>query len=510
MMRLIMQPRKSPKIVDIQYFDLSNGSLGVAEMSKHIGFYVKRQYFLVGDDHEIERGAHAHKDLQQFLICLSGTATIKLEGPAGDFKLNSTDKGLKVPPGYWRDIVLSENSILSVLASDEYDEDDYIRDYDDFRAWLAEQGKVKSVPYITLDRCHKDLKYKLQTAFDRELDANDFILGKAVKAFEEQFGTFCGVKHIIGCGNGLDALTLILKAFDVGEGDEVIVPANSFIATALAVEACGARSVFVDCDPKTYSIDLKQVKEKITSRTKAIIPVHLYGIPADMDPIMDLAKDHDLYVIEDAAQAHGALYKGKKIGSIGHAAAFSFYPTKNMGSLGDAGCVATDDDALAAKIRMLGSYGSKVKYHHDIKGTNTRLDSLQAAFLSVKLTYIEEWNQRRRHLSEIYFEELGAIEGLTLPKIYSETQPIWHVFPVRVQADKRDAFIAALGDSGIGTNVHYPIPIHQSRAYGLNQAIPYAEKFAEELISLPLDPYHTEDEIRYVVGHVKKFMEKRI
>lgn len=507
-MKLLNNTRK-PEYRNVQFINLAQGSLGVVEASKHCGFVIRRQYYLLAGDQNINRGAHAHKKLYQFMICLHGYAeiTFKNKGGVHKFTLDNPQKGVWVPPGYWRDLELHEGSVVSVLASEEYDEDDYIRDYAAFEKWEEEQAKVTSVPYIVLDRCHEDLAFTFEHILDETIRKSLYIGGEDVTNFEKDFAAYCDASHAIGCGNGLDGLTLILKAMGIGPGDEVIVPANSFIATALAVELAGAKSVFCDCDDKTYALDVRSAAEKMTEKTKAIIPVHLYGIPAPMTQIRTLAQKHNLKIIEDAAQAHGALYEGQKIGSLGDAAAFSFYPTKNMGALGDAGAVTTNDGDLARKIRMIANYGCEKKYHHVMQGVNSRLDTLQAKFLHEKLKYIDDWNARRREYAEIYKNQLGNLQEIQLAHPPKNGETTWHVFPIRIAAEHRDDFIAYLNENGIGTNIHYPFPIHKSDAYGLNDGLPIAERVSKELVSLPLDPYHTPEEIEYVCGYVKKYCE---
>jgi len=500
---------ETPHIINLPVIPNNDCSLGVTEASKHCGFNVKRHYYLLNGDGSQERGQHAHKALKQFMVCLSGNALVALDNGENrfEFKLDDPSKGLFVPPGYWRDIELSANAIFSVLASEEYHEEDYIRDYDEFKSWLKDKDQIQHVPYIALNRCHDEFRFDLECIFTKELQSNDLILGDSVTHFEQNFAVFCGVKHAVGCGNGLDALSLILRAMNIGDGDEVIVPANSFIASALAVEYAGACSVFVDCDPSTYSIAIDQIEAAITSKTKAIIAVHLYGIPTDMTSICEIAKRHNLYVIEDAAQAHGAEYKGCKVGSLGDAAAFSFYPTKNMGAMGDAGCIVTNDDSIAEKARILGNYGARKKYYYEMAGFNSRLDSLQASILDLKLKHIERWNECRRTLARIYLNELCSIEEIVLPEWTQDSKPVWHVFPIRVYADVRDQFIDFLNKNGVGTNIHYPVSIHKSLAYDRSEHLKYSEAFADTLVSLPLDAYHTEEEILYVVKIIKQFFE---
>lgn len=509
--------KTKPTIINIPTYQTKVGYLSAASIAKSCKFTVKRFYYLYGASKSVVRGFHAHKDLQQLMICVSGIAMVKLEGSEGcvEYILDDPSKGLILPPGYWREVSMSKQAVVVVLASQEYDEEDYIRDYEEFKSWLGLKQKVNSVPYAAIDRCHKDLAFAISNVVDKVLQNNRLILGDEVTEFEKQFAKYCNAKYAIGCGNGLDALTLILHALEVGEGDEVIVPANSFIATALAVSNRGAKVVFVDCLPGSYGIDPKKIEQAITKKTKAVIAVHLYGIPANMSAINKIAKLHKLYVIEDAAQAHGANYNGKRVGSLGDAAAFSFYPTKNLGALGDAGAIVTNDKKLADKIRLLHNYGCMQKGEYEIAGVNSRLDSLQAAILSYKLTYLDKWNKKRNKLAGLYLKELKNIKQLTLPKIPEKSEAVFHVFPVLVADSIRDEFIAYLTKHKIGTNVHYPQAIHETKVYNYSngpQAEPEArfpltnsETFAKSEVSLPIDPYLTEAEIKYVIDVIKKW-----
>ena len=369
---------------------------------------------------------------------------------------------------------------------------------------------ISEVPFIDFKRYYAALKGELDTAYQSVMESGWYIMGPYLEKFEKEFAEYTGVSCAIGVGTGLDALSLVLKAKGLGKEDEVILPVNSFIATTLAVSQIQATPVFVDIYEETLNINTALIKEKMTSRTRAIIPVHLYGQPADMEEIKKIAGD--IFILEDAAQAHGALYKEKKCGSLGNAAAFSFYPTKNMGAYGDAGMVLTSDIDLASTVRRLSNYGAEKKYHHNVLGTNSRLDELQAAFLYVKLQYLDEWNKRRRMWAQMYLSELSGIDELILPKVRKDSDPVWHVFAVRVINERRDNFIQYLTDQGIGTNIHYPIPIHLQKAYadlGYKEGdFPVAEKTAKELVSLPLDPYHTKEEMEYVIEKVKDFFKK--
>uniref|UniRef100_A0A7C4VV60 DegT/DnrJ/EryC1/StrS family aminotransferase n=1 Tax=Fervidobacterium pennivorans TaxID=93466 RepID=A0A7C4VV60_FERPE len=356
------------------------------------------------------------------------------------------------------------------------------------------------VPFLDFSKMNEEIRDEIKEAFDRVFESKWYILGKEVEEFERQFASYCGVKHCIGVGNGLEALMLILKGYGIGPGDEVIVPSNTYIATALAVSYVGAKPVFVEPDLETYNINPKLIEEKITDKTRAIIAVHLYGQAAEMDEISDIARRYNLKVIEDAAQAHGAEYKGRKTGSLGDAAGFSFYPGKNLGGFGDGGAVTTNDDELAEKIRYLRNYGSIKKYHHVYKGHNSRLDEMQAAFLRVKLNYLDKWNEERRKIAKLYLENIKN-ESIILPKEADSRKHVWHLFVIRTK--KRDELQKYLEEKEIGTLIHYPIPMHLQKAYSdFNMKegdLPIAEKISKEVLSLPMWPGMTEGQIQYVI-----------
>lgn len=309
------------------------------------------------------------------------------------------------------------------------------------------------IPFVSFLPMERELDKDLRTAFDRVLSRSWYIGGNEDEAFENAFAEYCGMKYCVGVGNGLDALMLALKALHIGEGDEVLVPSNTYIATALAVTYVGATPVFVEPNMETFNIDPTRIELAITGKTKAIIPVHLYGQPCDMDPIMEIARKHKLKVVEDCAQAHGAIYKGRKIGTFGDAAGFSFYPGKNLGALGDAGATLTNDVELVKMIRALGNYGSDYKYHHIYKGNNSRLDELQAAFLLAKLTVLDKMNVDRRRIADRYLKEIKN-KKIILPIVPEYAVPVWHIFGVR--CEERDKFEKYLNEAGIGTNKHYP------------------------------------------------------
>lgn len=363
------------------------------------------------------------------------------------------------------------------------------------------------VPFVSFKPMEEELEEALRGAFDRVFRRSRYIEGEEDSAFERTFAEYCNVNYCIGCGNGLDALMLSLKALGVGEGDEVLVPSHTFIATALAVTYAGAVPVFVEPDIRTYNLDPARIEAAVTPRTKAIMPVHLYGQPADMDPIMEAARKHGLFVVEDCAQAHGARYKGRLTGTFGDAAGFSFYPGKNLGALGDAGAAVTNQQALADRIRALTNYGSDYKYHHIYQGNNSRLDELQAAFLSAKLPHLERMNRERRRIAARYLEEIHN-PLLTLPYVLPDTEPVWHIFAVR--CTRRDELAAYLKESGIDTNQHYPIPMHLQGAYadlGIPRgSLPIAEEISATELSLPMYYGMTEDEISYVVDKLNAFL----
>jgi len=496
-------------LVPIQIIDGPLGTLGVAEMSRHIGFVVRRLYFLTDLDTDGKRGMHAHKRLKQCLLCLRGHVTVDLEknGVKTTHRLENFHQALQVPSGCWRELYdFSSDALVAVLASEEYDEADYIRDYDAFKAY---DSRSQRVPYIDLQRYSEEVGSDIHAAMARVVDSGIYIGGPEVGAFEQAFASYCGVGHAVGAANGLQALSLALQAAGIGPGDEVIIPANTFIATALAATALGAVPVPVDVDRETALIDYQAVEAAVTPRTKAIIPVHLYGHPVDMDPLRRLAEARGIFLLEDAAQAHGATYKGRLVGGLGHAAAFSFYPTKNLGALGDAGGVTTSDPNLAERIRLLGNYGSTVKYHHEALGTNSRLDPIQAAVLGVKLPRLDGWNQRRRALAALYLDRLSGLAGMTCPKVMKWAEPVWHVFSIQVHDGRRDALRAFLADRGVDTNIHYPIPVHLQtclRELGYDRgAFPVAEALSDESLSLPLDATHSRAEIERVCDLIQDF-----
>jgi dTDP-4-amino-4,6-dideoxygalactose transaminase len=360
------------------------------------------------------------------------------------------------------------------------------------------------IDFLNLGRANAPYEPAIREAIDRVLRSGYYILGEETTAFEREFAAYCGVKHCVGVANGLDALHLILRGYGIGPGDEVIVPANTFIATWLAVSLVGAHIVPVEPDDASWNIDPKRIEEAITPRTRAIMPVHLYGVPADMDAIRDIAQRHRLRVIEDAAQAHGARYRGLRAGSLGDAAGFSFYPGKNLGALGDGGAITTNDDALAERLRKLRNYGSSIKYQHDVAGVNSRLDEIQAAVLRAKLRHLDEDNARRVAVADRYREAL-AETPVELVRVPDEAQAVWHLFVVRTP--RRDALRDYLTSRGIGTQIHYPVPCHRQEAFA-HQAwpeLPVTERLQSQILSLPMAPYLSADDVAQVAAQVKAF-----
>ncbi len=362
------------------------------------------------------------------------------------------------------------------------------------------------VPFVSFLPMEKELDSELRAAFERVYTRSWYIDGEEDKAFEKAFAEYCGTRFCVGVGNGLDALVMILKALEIGEGDEVIIPSNTYIATSLAVTYVGAKPVFVEPDINTFNIDPSLIEGAITSKTKAIMLVHLYGQACDMDPIMEIAEKYSLKVVEDCAQAHGATYKGQKIGTFGDAAGFSFYPGKNLGALGDAGAVVTNNEELAKKVRALGNYGSDYKYHHIYKGNNSRLDEMQAAFLAAKLPILDKVNEERRRIANRYLNEIHN-DKIILPIVPDYAVPVWHIFGVRCA--ERDQLEKYLNDNEIGTNKHYPIPIHLQDCYkdlGFSEGdYPAAEEISSTELSLPLYYGMTDEEISFVIDKINSY-----
>lgn len=366
-----------------------------------------------------------------------------------------------------------------------------------------------NIPFVDLKAQYSSIADEIDRAIKNVIQETAFINGKYVAAFEEEFAAFCGAARCVGVANGTDALFITLKALGIGQGDEVITAANSFVASSEAISATGAKVVFADCHPDLYTIDVSKIEEKISSKTKVIMPVHLYGQPADMDAVLGLAKKYGLYVVEDCAQAHGALYHGKGVGTLGDAGCFSFYPGKNLGAYGDGGAIVTTNGKLAEKCRMLANHGRIEKYNHEFEGYNSRLDGIQAAILSVKLKYISSWNNERRRVAASYKKALRDLADVVLPKELENVSSVYHLFVIRTQ--KRDQLQLFLKEKAISSGVHYPIGLPFLKAYAyLNhhpEDYPVTFQYQNQILSLPIYPELTDDQVRHVAKAVRLFFE---
>ncbi len=370
--------------------------------------------------------------------------------------------------------------------------------------------KAIEVPFLDLKQQYRSIKDEVNASVQQVIDSCSFVLGENVNSLEKEFASFCGTEHAVGVANGTDALCLALLACGIGKGDEVITVPNTFIATTEAISQTGAKIVFVDVNSSTYNIDVSQIEGAINERTRAILPVHLFGQPADMDPIMEVARKYNLKVIEDACQAHGAEYKGKKVGSIGDAGCFSFYPSKNLAAFGDGGMVVSNGNEIAQKIKMLRDHGQIKKYEHLVEGHNSRLDEIQAAILRVKLKRLDEWNKLRRKNASIYNELLEDMDEVVMPLEAEDAKHVYHLYVIRTE--RRDELQQWLKSKGIGTGLHYPIPLHLQRAYeylGYKEGdFPVAEECAKQILSLPMFPELTREEIEKVVSEIKRFFAR--
>jgi dTDP-4-amino-4,6-dideoxygalactose transaminase len=370
---------------------------------------------------------------------------------------------------------------------------------------------IRQIEFVDLERQYRSIRPDIDAAIRQVIDATDFVNGQAVKDFARAFATYCESEHCIPCGNGTDALEIGMKALGIGPGDEVIVPANSFIASSEAVNNIGAEVVFCDVDPDTFNIAPAKISEKITRRTKAIMPVHLYGRVADMQPILDIARQHGLFVVEDASQAHGARYRGRKAGNFGHFAVFSFYPGKNLGAYGDAGAIVTNDADLALRCRKIANHGRVAKYNHEIIGRNSRLDTLQAAILLAKLPHLAAWNIRRLEIANRYRQLLSEIPQVITPLDEPHETPVYHLFVVRIPSRHRYALQEFLKSKGIATGVHYPISLPKLEAYSylnhLESDFSVANKYMDEILSLPIFAEMEDDEVRWVCACICEYFE---
>lgn len=364
------------------------------------------------------------------------------------------------------------------------------------------------IPFLELKPTYLELKEELDQAYDRVMNSGWYLMGEEAEAFEYEFACYVDAKHCVAVGSGLDALIIALKAHGIGSGDEVIVPAHTFIATWLAVSQCGATPIAVDVKRDTANLDVSLLEEVLTRRTRAVIPVHLYGQPVDMDPLREFADRHGLIVIEDAAQAHGARYRSRSCGTLGHSAAFSFYPGKNLGAFSDGGAITTNDAEVARKARMLRNYGSEKRYHHEMAGMNSRLDELQAAFLRAKLRHLDVWNNRRRDIAELYISLLSGLENhLSLPVVPDWASPVWHLFVIRHQ--RRDQLQLLMAEQSVQTSIHYPIPPHLSNAYShqVSKRFPVAEEICATVLSLPNGPHITNEQVHECAMRIRAHVQ---
>lgn len=360
---------------------------------------------------------------------------------------------------------------------------------------------MSEIPFVKLDTEYGAIREEIDDAIESVLESGWYVLGEEVEAFESEFSEYVGTNHGVGMNSGSDALFLSLKALGVDDGDEVITVSHTYVSTADAIVRNGATPVFVDVDPETYTIDVSAIEDAITPDTEAIVPVHLYGHPVDMEPLLEIAEEHEIAVVEDAAQAHGAEYRGQSVGSMGDAACYSFYPVKNLGAYGDGGFVATDDESLAKELRTLRDMGSTEKYHHDRVGVNSRLDEVQAAALRIKLNYLDEWNETRNRIAAWYDDMLPS--DVTIPVEREWAEHVYHLYVIRV--DDRNDLESYLQDNGVKTLIHYPIPVHKQESYEQfsDCSLPVTEQITDEILSLPMSPWHTEEEISEVVTTVR-------
>ena len=491
------------------------GVLVPIELEQVLPFDVKRVYFIANGSPQHARGFHAHRRTREAMCCVSGSCDLRLrnrDGAETRIALDDPGKLVMLEPDVWREMHdISADAVILVLASLPYDEADYIRDQAEFLGGGSAEV-VTGVASLDLKRENSVFQPALGAAVQRVVDSGWYIGGPEVEDFERRWAAYCGVKHAVGVGNGLDAMELVLRAWGVGPGDEVIVPSNTYIATWLAVDAVGARVVPVEPDPATFNITAATIEPALTSRTRVVLGVHLYGQSLDHAPIRRLCDERGIKFLEDAAQAHGASKDGVRAGAQGHAAAFSFYPTKNLGALGDAGAVTTDDPATAEAVARLGNYGSKVKYVNEVKGGNSRLDAIQAAILATKLPTLDRDAERRRRLASRYNERLGNIAGLELPTPpRAGEEHVWHLYVV--QCDDRQGLQNHLRERGIQTLIHYPIAPFDQQAYagyGLApEAFPISRRIHDRCLSLPISVTHSEAEIDYVCDAVRSYFDTR-
>lgn len=485
------------------------GMLIPFESLKNVPFEMKRFFIIRGIRDNVARGNHSHYRCKQMFVLLNGSLNVQFDDveTVKSFKMDDITKAIIVPENIWcvmNDI--SEDCVLLVISSDYYDESEYCRSYEDFKVhWNKLRSNKPNVPVMDLKKNTQSIRNDLTIKFNEMLDRGDYVLGKELREFEANFSKYVGSEHCVTMSNGTATLNYALQILDLGNDAEIITQANTYIAAPLAISRAGYNIKLVDCDPDTLMMDLDKLEQSITEKTKAIIVVHLYGSSPNMERLMEIAKSHNLYVIEDAAQAHGSTYNGKMLGTFGDMGSFSFYPSKNLGAFGEGGCVVTDNEEFKNKLELVRNYGCKERYKWVVKGTNERMDTMQAAFLNVKLNHLQEWNDKRRYLANIYNNNLQNISGLVPLTINENVSSCYHLYIVK--ATNREKLMAHLKSNNIHTGIHYPYAFYKSEAYSeLNElTFDVTEKIVDEILSLPMFPEMTEDQVMYVCDTIKQF-----
>lgn len=487
------------------------GTLTFAEYETHLPWSPQRFFFVRGVPETEVRGGHAHSTCKQFLVCLEGSVTIFLDdGMVKETVVLDTkcSTGVLMDKMVWStQKYANSQSMLLVLASEKYDETDYVRDYDSFCAEVKQlfHGAETKVPFLNLKAMTALCRDDVLASFNRILSSGQFVLGPEVEKFEQSWSSFCGSKYCVGVGSGLAAIHLMLRAAGIGKDDEIILASNSYIATLLAVSMTGARPVLVEPDVRTRVLDVAHVKNSITAKTRAILGCDLYGYPIPYQQLAQLAKIHNIFFFCDAAQSHGASRNGLTVGSLCDATAFSFYPSKNLGAIGEAGCVTTDNKDLADRIRILRNYGSRSRYDFVEKGFNERMDVIQAAIVTCKIPHLKHLNSRRAAIAQRYLKELSCISAITLPFVEDNVEPSWHLFVIC--CNDRDALKQHLALQGIETLIHYPVPPHLSDAYKelRHLSFPVSETLARTCLSIPICPFLSDDQVSLVISSILTF-----
>lgn len=481
------------------------GSLLPIESLKNIPFDIKR-FFLIKDVNDNQkRGYHSHKKCKQVFVLIQGSIDIEFDNGLKKEKyfMRDINEALYVPENIWCVMEnISKDCILLVVCSEYYDENEYCRNYDEFLNIVKPEIKV---PMLDMKETTQRIKKEVLVRMNNVIDNTSFVLGKELKIFEESFAKYIGTKYCVGMSNGTATMISILKSLNLSRDDEVLTQANTYIAAPLAISQNNLKISLVDCCPDSLAIDLDELEKKITKKTKVIIVVHLYGACCNMERLVNICKKNNIFLLEDAAQAHGSTFNGKKLGSFGDAGSFSFYPSKNLGGFGESGCVVTNDNEIYKKILMLRNYGSIDKYKWEIKGLNERMDTLQAAILNVKLKYLDEWNQNRNKIADIYNKELNEIEDIKILKLEPNTYSCYHLYVIKVK--NREALMKYLKDNNVSTAIHYPVLFYQSEAYKElnNLNFDVSQTIVNEILSLPIYPEMSEEKANYVVSKIKEF-----